>query len=153
MRLGLASLRMGAERAGRRRWVWRGELEIWWAVKLSEENGGFVHTLGVASDACREFTETQTLNLHPEQVWFFQNDRKSANGHCGEICSGYFDPGDVVTVELERRHGRDGALRVRIAGRSNMGRGREITGLPRDGMLYPVVGLHSQQSYTMLELP
>ena len=46
-----------------------------------------MHTLGVASDACREFTETQTLNLHPEQVWFFQNDRKSANGHCGEVAA------------------------------------------------------------------
>jgi hypothetical protein len=77
-----------------------------WAIKLSEESGRFVHTLGVASDTCREFTEPHTLNSHPKQVWFFQNDRKSANGHCGDIWSGCFDAGDVVVVELEQAPAR-----------------------------------------------
>ena len=59
--------------------------------------------------------------------------------------------GDVVTVELERRDGRDGVMRVRVAGREFMG---DMTGLPRHGMLYPVVRLNnSEQSYTMVALP
>lgn len=38
-----------------------------------------------------------------------------------------------MTVELERREGEDGVMRVRVADRAFM---RDVTGLPRHGMLY-----------------
>ena len=64
-----------------------------------------------------------------------------------------FTAGDVVTVELKRAPGVEGVLRV-----GHGGAPRELRELPRDGMLYPIVGLcHSTQSViTMvacLELP
>ena len=63
----------------------------------------------------------------------------------------FFFAGDVVTVELERRHGQDGVMRVRVAGKAFV---RDMTGLPRDGMLYPAVDLWStEQSYTMVAAP
>ena len=58
---------------------------------------------------------------------------------------------DVVTVELERRHGQDGVMRVRVAGKAFV---RDLTALPRGGMLYPAVCLaHSTQSYSMVAAP
>ena len=91
-----------------------------WVVKLGDVSGGKVNVLGVVSDA---FTERN-------------NSR------------GFFDSGDVVSVELERRPGQDGVMRVRVAGRAPK---QDMTGLPRDGMLYPAVCLHNdEQSYTML---
>ena len=61
---------------------------------------------------------------------------------------GFFSEGDVVTVELERRHGQDGVMRVRVAGKAFV---RDMTALPRDGMLYPAVCLATKkQSYTMV---
>jgi hypothetical protein len=63
----------------------------------------------------------------------------------------FFFAGDVVTVELERRHGQDGVMRVRVAGKAFV---RDMTGLPRDGMLYPAVCLWSkEQSCTMVAAP
>ncbi len=57
----------------------------------------------------------------------------------------FFSSGDVVTEELERRHGQDGVMRVRVAGKAFV---RDMTALPRDGMLYPAVRLgNSEQSY------
>jgi hypothetical protein len=56
-----------------------------------------------------------------------------------------------VTVELERRHSHDGVMRVRVARKAFV---RDMTGLPRDGMLYPGVRLDcSKQSYTMVAAP
>ena len=52
-----------------------------------------------------------------------------------------FSAGDVVTVELERAPCRLGVLRVRVAGK----RPWELRGLPRDGMLYPIVGLSNHE--------
>ena len=63
----------------------------------------------------------------------------------------FFSPGDVVTVELERRHGQDGVMRVRVAGKAFV---RDMTALPRDGMLYPAVCLvNIKQSYSMVAAP
>ena len=56
-----------------------------------------------------------------------------------------------MTVELERREGEDGVMRVRVAGKAFV---RDMTALPRDGMLYPAVGLvNSKQSYSMVAAP
>ncbi len=63
----------------------------------------------------------------------------------------FFSEGDVVTVELERRHGQDGVMRVRVAGKAFV---RDMTALPRGGMLYPAVCLASiSQSYSMVAAP
>jgi len=118
-----------------------------WAVQLGKESGGLVSMVGVASDAFSGYTEA-----YPKQSWFFQDDGIWADG---QQQGGYFDPkpfgpGDVVTVELERAPGVDGVLRVRVAGKTP----REWRGLPRDGMLYPIVCMcHQYQSYTMVALP
>ena len=56
-----------------------------------------------------------------------------------------------MTVELERRHGQDGVMRVRVAGKAFV---RDMTALPRDGMLYPAVCLcNIKQSYSMVAAP
>ena len=94
-----------------------------------------MHMVGVVSDA---FTGYITLKGSgwPKKSWF-----------------SFFSesPGDVVTVELERRHGQDGVMRVRVAGKAFV---RDMTGLPRDGMLYPAVCLaNSKQSYSMVAAP
>ena len=44
----------------------------------------------------------------------------------------FFSSGDVVMVELERRHGQDGVMRVRMAGKAFVW---EMT-IPHDGVLY-----------------
>ena len=118
-----------------------------WALQLGKKNGRHVFRVGVASDAFSGYTD-----YWPEQSWFFQHGNMVANGHQQGAT---FDPppfaaGDVVTVELERAPGVDGVLRVRVAGKV----ARELRGLPRDGMLYPIVCLrNSLQSYTMVALP
>ena len=120
-----------------------------WAVKLSKESGGGWHRVGVVSDAFTEYTEAW-----PEKSWFFRNGAIRVDGEQqGDLTSkdAFFSAGDVVTVELERRHGQDGVMRVRVAGKAFVG---DMTGLPRDGMLYPAVRLHnSKQSYTMVAAP
>ncbi len=56
-----------------------------------------------------------------------------------------------MTVELERRHGQDGVMRVRVAGKALV---RDMTGLPRDGILYPAVNFDGKEhSYTMVAAP
>jgi hypothetical protein len=58
---------------------------------------------------------------------------------------------DVVTVELKRRHGQDGVMRVRVAGKAFV---RDMTALPRDGMLYPAACFcNRKQSYSMVAAP
>ena len=117
-----------------------------WVVKLSKKSGGYWHKVGVVSDAFTEYTSST-----PNNSWFFSNcyilvDGKQ-QGNFGE----FFRRGDVVTVELERRHGQDGVMRVRVAGKAFV---RDMTGLPRDGMLYPAVCLwNSEQSCTMVAAP
>ena len=116
-----------------------------WAVKLGDVSGGQVNVLGVVSDAFTIHTPK-----YPESgSWCFQNDAIWADGkQQGGYSSGFFDSGDVVSVELERRPGQDGVMRVRVAGKAPK---QDMTGLPRDGMLYPAVCvLNDEQSYTML---
>ncbi len=118
-----------------------------WALQLSKEDGGYAFRLGVASDAFRGYTEHL-----PKQSWFFLNYCMVAEGkrQGDSFHPNPFSAGDVVTVELERARGVDGVLRVRVAGKV----ARELRGLPRDGMLYPIVGLwNKQQSVTMVALP
>ncbi len=120
-----------------------------WAVKLSKEGGGGVHKVGVVSDAFTGYTD-----VGPKHAWFFQNNYTYVDGKKqGDLISmgAFFDTSDVVTVELERRHGQDGVMRVRVAGKAFV---KEMTALPRDGMLYPVVCLcNSVQSYSMVAAP
>jgi hypothetical protein len=120
-----------------------------WAVKLSKEGGGFCHRVGVVSDAFTEYTEG-----YPKKSWFFRNDGIFVDGkQQGAFTSmgSFFSAGGVVTVELERRHGQDGVMRVRVAGKAFV---RDMTALPRDGTLYPAVCLsNSKQSYSMVAAP
>jgi len=60
-----------------------------------------------------------------------------------------FAADDVVTIELERVRGFDGVLRLLVAGEEP----RELWGLPRDGVLYPIEGLGFEQRITMVALP
>ena len=105
--------------------------------------------VGVVSDAFTRYNE-----VWPKKSWFFQNDGIFVDGkQQGALTSmgAFFSEGDVVTVELERRHGQDGVMRVRVAGKAFV---RDMTALPRDGMLYPAVCLSGKkQSYTMVAAP
>ena len=118
-----------------------------WALQLRRQVGGWYFKVGVASDAFSGYAECV-----PKQCWFFQDNFKFANG---QQVSRNFNPlaftaGDIVTVELERAPGVDGVLRVRVEGKTP----QELEGLPRDGMLYPIVGLRNDGlSYTMVALP
>ncbi len=112
-----------------------------------------MHVLGVVSDAFTKYT-----SYFPSGSWCFQYDKiyadgKEVKGQNGSeyFKPGFFDKGDVLSVELERRPGQDGVMRVRVAGRAPQ---EDMTGLPRDGMLYPAVCLlNDKQSYTMLPSP
>ncbi len=54
-----------------------------------------------------------------------------------------------MTFELQRAPGVRGVLRVRVAGKKGM----ELRGLPKDGVLYPIVGLaNGAQSCSMVAL-
>ena len=105
-----------------------------------------MNVLGVVSDA---FTEYTRYTGNPIRSWVFQDDSVWADGQRqGDFSIGFFNTGDVVSVELERRPGQDGVMRVRVAGKAPQ---QDMTGLPRDGMLYPAVCLHNnEQSCTML---
>jgi hypothetical protein len=124
-----------------------------WAVKLGDDARCNVNLLGVVSDAFTEYTK-----CYSTQAWSFQNDMIHVDGQAvkGPNGSTHFNPrffvrGDVVSVELERRPGQDGVMRVRVAGKAPQ---QDMTGLPRDGMLYPAVCLvNDKQSYTMLPPP
>ncbi len=118
-----------------------------WAVKLSKEHGDCCHRVGVVSDAFTEYTK-----VAPKHSWSFQNIAIWVEGKVqGGVAFGFFSPGDVVTVELERRHGQDGVMRVRVAGKAFAW---DMTALPRDGTLYPAVRLwNSKQSCTMVAAP
>ena len=116
-----------------------------WAVKLGDENGGGWHRVGVVSDAFTGYT-----GWCPKNSWFFQNNAIYVDGKW-QGSGAFFSEGDVVTVELERRHGRNGVMRVRVAGKAFV---RDMTALPRDGMLYPAVCLDSNKhSFTMVAAP
>ncbi len=118
-----------------------------WAVKLSKKGSGC--RVGVVSDAFTEYT-----SISPKQSWSFLNgdiDFIWVDGEHRGASGNFFRGGDVVTVELERRHGQDGVMRVRVAGKAFV---RDMTGLPRDGMLYPAVCLwNRKESYSMVAAP
>ncbi len=114
-----------------------------WAVKLSKEGG--VPIVGVVSDAFTQYTAVFT-----KKSWFFSKHYIWVDGKLQGNSGIFFSAGDVVTVELERRHGQDGVMRVRVAGKAFV---RDMTALPRDGMLYPAVCLLSKQSYSMVAAP
>jgi hypothetical protein len=105
------------------------------------------------SDAFKQYLYTDFEGL-PKKSWLFRNDGIFVDGKLqGDLTSmgAFFSKGDVVTVELERRHGQDGVMRVRVAGKAFV---RDMTALPRDGMLYPAVCLlNSDQSYSMVAAP
>ena len=102
--------------------------------------------VGVVSEAFTGYTKGSS-----KKSWFFRNDLIYVDGEQQGGWGAFFSAGDVVTVELERRHGQDGVMRVRVAGKAFV---RDMTALPRDGMLYPAVCLfNSKQSYSMVAAP
>ena len=102
--------------------------------------------VGVVSDAFTKYTKAW-----PKNSWFFRNNAIFVDGELQGDYDEFFSEGDVVTVELERRHGQDGVMRVRVAGKAFV---RDMTALPRDGMLYPAVCFCSiKQSYSMVAAP
>ena len=122
-----------------------------WALQLDKDWD--CYRVGVCSDFFSGYTESW-----PVLSWFFEGE--SGGSGCmvadGEMQGdnvfkpGPFCSGDVVTLELERAPGVDGVLRVRVAGKTP----RELKGLPRDGMLYPIVCMcFRAQTYTMVPLP
>jgi hypothetical protein len=118
-----------------------------WAVQLGEEEDEWdCFRVGVASDFFSGYTESR-----PVLSWFFKNSCMVADGkEVDRFNSDLFASGDVVTLELERAPGADGVLRARVAGKPP----RELKGLRRDGMLYPIVCMCERyQSYTMVALP
>jgi hypothetical protein len=119
-----------------------------WAVQIGKERVAWkkwdCFRLGVASDFFSGYTETWRV-----LSWFFENSCMVANGQQqgDKFHPEPFPSGDVVTFELERAPGADGVLRVQVAGKTP----RELKGLPRDGMLYPIVCMcEREQSYTMV---
>jgi len=117
-----------------------------WAVQLSKGDGVCLFKIGVASETFDGYTE-----YAPKQSWVLWNYCTVADGQQQLTFPSYcFTAGDVVTVELERAPGVDGVLRVRVAGKAP----RELRGLPKEGMLYPIVCIcNSQQSIRMEPLP
>jgi hypothetical protein len=109
-----------------------------WAVKFSEESGSYLHVVGVVSDAFTKNAEPNCQNMHGG----FKTTRVMSTKIGGDITYRFFRAGDVVTVELERRHGQDGVMRVRAAGKAFV---RDMTSLPRDGMLYPASTIAKQK--------
>ena len=102
--------------------------------------------MGVVSDAFTEYTA-----FAPNNSWSFSNGNTWVDGERQGASGDFFEAGDVVTVELERRHGQDGVMRVRVAGKAFV---RDMTALPRDGILYPAVCLlNSKHSYSMVAAP
>ncbi len=105
-----------------------------------------MYRVGVVSDAFTEYTSST-----PNNSWSFSNCCIYVDGEQQGDFGEFFRGGDVVTVELERRHDQDGVMRVRVAGKAFV---RYMTGLPRGGMLYPAVRLwNSKQSYSMVAAP
>ena len=108
-----------------------------------------MHRVGVVSDAFTGYTEGW-----PKKSWYFQNTAIFVDGEqpgATTPMGAFFSEGDVVTVELERRDGQDGVMRVRVAGKAFV---RDMTALPRDGMLYPAVCLaNEKQSCSMVAAP
>ena len=80
-------------------------------------------------------------------LWFFQNDAIWCNGYSeGYFSPGCMEPGDIVTLELERRVGCEGVMRVKANGRPT----KQMAGLPSEGVLHPVVNiLNRLQSVTI----
>jgi hypothetical protein len=118
-----------------------------WAIRLGNQDGGFQYKVGVASADFRDYCAGW-----PQHTFFFQQEFVMANGqhvasYNADKC---FTAGHVVIVELERAPGVDGVLSVQIEGNPR----QEWKGLPRDGMLYPIVCVcNAVQSYTMVALP
>ena len=131
-----------------RRGVGAGRGLVRWAVLLGKDCGGQAFRLGVASEAFNAYSQVN----FPEHSWYFRNECAVADGEQqgGSFSTPCFDAGDVVTFELQRRAGVDCVLRVRVAGKPP----REISGLPKDGMLYPIVCVtNDRQRLAMVPLP
>ena len=109
------------------------------------KDGGRVYRVGVAAHAFKSYSDCGW----PRRAWVFQNDSAASDGdQVGDFFGPHcFEQGDSVSVVLERRLGVEGVLRVEVSGRLP----REIEGLPKDGVLYPIVCLiNAQQTITML---
>jgi len=119
-----------------------------WALLLGKNYSKWnKFRVGVASDTFRGYKAKW-----PKQSWFFEDYGMIANGE-RQGGGGFllFAAGDVVILELERAPGVDGVLHVRVAGKFWSAK---LEGLPRDGMLYPIVCLDKcVHSYTMVALP
>jgi hypothetical protein len=113
-----------------------------WRVKLSEEDGGMVHYVGVVSDSFAEWDgEGMPEGEGNEGYWAAQNDRVWA---CGEELETEhnFNEGDTVTLKLDRQ-----ARTLTVVGSQ---RTVTIRDLPATGVLYPAVGFCNAAQHSEL---
>jgi hypothetical protein len=118
-----------------------------WGMQLGA-SGGRVYRMGVVSDAFRSYNDVGW----PRAAWVFQNDAAACEGEqMGEFFQPpFFEHGDMVCLELERRRGCCSVVRVRVPGRAPL----EMRGLPEDGVLYPAACLiNDRQKITMAPVP
>jgi hypothetical protein len=121
-----------------------------WGIKLGVNDGGAVYVVGVASDAFSDYSAS-IAGSEIRHAWVFENGAMRADGQRLELNSSCYDRCDVVMLELQRLLGAaDSTLRIQVAGKSP----QQMRGLPRDGVLYPIVCLvNDQQKATLVALP
>jgi hypothetical protein len=119
-----------------------------WAIKLGRDDGGTVFVLGVVSDQFCDYNASIVKGLR--HLWAFENAAARSDGRRIELPHLCFHAGDTVALELERRRGLEGVLRVRAKGRT----AQELRGLPAIGALYPVICIvNDRQKVAMVAVP
>jgi hypothetical protein len=119
-----------------------------WAIKLGRDDGGTVFVLGVVSDQFCDYNASIVKGLR--HLWAFENAAARSDGRRIELPHLCFRAGDTVALELERRRGLEGVLRVRAKGRT----AQELRGLPAIGALYPVICIvNDRQKVAMVAVP
>lgn len=116
-----------------------------WRVSFSAEDGGKVFIVGVASDdlAAYEFS-SRPIEICALGSWVFTNHNQYSSGdnHSNQIYK-RFDAGDTVYFTLNRiKH----SLTLSLSSGFNT----IITGLPKDGALYPLLGFLSSEQHAEL---
>ena len=113
-----------------------------WRVRLSKEDGGKVHVVGVVSEGHSQWDAYEVSDNSCQTWWVAQND---AVWSCGTKVDGYkgiFKEGDTVDLALDRQ-----AHTLTIVGSK---RTVVIRDLPPTGPLYPVLAFCSNKQYAEL---
>ena len=113
-----------------------------WRVRLSKEDGGKVHVVGVVSEGHSQWDAYEVSGNSCQTWWVAQND---AVWSCGTKVDGYegiFKEGDTVNLALDRQ-----AHTLTIVGSK---RTVMIRDLPPTGPLYPVLAFCSNKQYAEL---